>query len=156
MSFWRICAKAYSSTAFSGEGAALYPGRWNAAGVRVVYLAGSISLGVLEVLVHLDSKSALRAFGQFSVEINSKDIEILSDTALPLDWQQLPDPYAVSTQTVGSEWVKSGRSLALRVPSAVIPKESNLLLNPLHPRFSSVVLGGLEDLAIDPRLLKTV
>ncbi|MBC8006624.1 MAG: RES domain-containing protein, partial [Prolixibacteraceae bacterium] len=40
----------YAGTAFSGEGARLYGGRWNRKGVPMVYTAGSQSLAMLKCL----------------------------------------------------------------------------------------------------------
>jgi RES domain-containing protein len=38
--------------AFDGKGAALHGGRWNPPGLRVVYTSWSLSLAILELLVH--------------------------------------------------------------------------------------------------------
>ena len=48
---WRLVTPRFARTAFSGEGARLYGGRWNRKGVPMVYTAGSLSLAVLEMLV---------------------------------------------------------------------------------------------------------
>jgi len=54
---------------------------------------------------------------------------------------------------VGDEWLQSGCSLALRVPSAVVPAEENVLVNPEHPEFEAVTIDGPFDLEVDDRLL---
>jgi RES domain-containing protein len=66
----------------------------------------------------------------------------------------MPEPYPESTQKLGSEWALSLRSLALRVPSAVVPSEFNLLLNPRHPAMPEVRVGQPQPLFLDPRLLR--
>jgi RES domain-containing protein len=152
MKVWRIASRKYAASAFSGEGAARYPGRWNSAGVPVVYLACSISVGILEILVHVADRSYLNAYVAIPVMIPESFIEKLEP--LPKDWQQLPEPYPESTQRAGTSWATSLRSLALQVPSAIVPSEFNLVLNPKHPDFSTIEIGKSEPLVIDPRLLK--
>lgn len=152
MRAWRITSRRYAHAAFTGEGAARSPGRWNQSGVPVVYLAGSLATGILEILVHVNERSYLAAFVAIEVEVPDAHIETLQH--LPPDWQQLPEPYPASTQQLGSEWVQSLRSLALKVPSAVVPAEFNLLLNPRHPAMSELKVGEPQDLWLDPRLLR--
>jgi len=118
----------------------------------MVYLAERLSTGILEVLVHLNDRALLAAFVALEVEIPDPHVEEL--TNLPPDWQQLPEPYPESTQRLGSEWALSLRSLALRVPSAVVPSEFNLLLNPRHPAMREVQIGKPQPLFLDPRLLR--
>ncbi|MCL6531415.1 RES domain protein [Meiothermus luteus] len=152
MRAWRIASRSYAHTAFTGEGAAKSPGRWNRLGVPVVYLAEHLSTGILEVLVHVDDRAHLTAFAAIEVEIPDPHVEELSE--LPPDWRQLPEPYPESTQALGLEWALSLRSLALRVPSAVVPVEFNLLLNPRHPAMREVRTGEPQPLFLDPRLLR--
>ena len=49
---WRIVKERHVASAFSGEGARIFEGRWNSAGVRMVYCSEHISLAALEILVH--------------------------------------------------------------------------------------------------------
>ena len=42
---WRIVTARYAGTAFSGEGARLYGGRWNPMGVPMVYTASTHEYG---------------------------------------------------------------------------------------------------------------
>ena len=53
MRVWRLVGQPFAETAFDGEGAARYSGRWNSRGVRVVYTADSLALATLELAVHL-------------------------------------------------------------------------------------------------------
>jgi RES domain-containing protein len=152
MKAWRIASRKYATTAFSGEGAARYPGRWNKSGVPVVYLATSMAVGILEILVHVTDRSYLNAYVAIPVTVPDELIE--TPESLPKDWQQLPEPYPELTQHLGTEWATRLRSLALQVPSAIVPSEFNLVLNPKHPDFSKIEIGEPEPLVIDPRLLK--
>lgn len=51
---WRIVKEKHAATAFSGEGARLYGGRWNSVGTSLVYTSGTKALAALESLVHLN------------------------------------------------------------------------------------------------------
>lgn len=53
---------------------------------------------------------------------------------------------------IGDDWLQAGSQLALRIPSALIPEESNILLNPLHPDFSKIIISAPRDFSFDPRL----
>jgi RES domain-containing protein len=63
-------------------------------------------------------------------------------------------PYSPSTQGFGSEWAGSQRSVALRVPSAVVPGEFNFIVNPAHPGFDRLKVAATESFALDPRLAR--
>ena len=151
MNAWRIASRKYLSTALSGEGAARYPGRWNSAGVPVVYLTTSLAVGILEILVHVSDRRYLSAYVSIPITVPDSLIEVLE--GLPEDWQQLPEPYPESTQRLGTLWAQSQRSLALMVPSAIVATEHNLVVNPRHPDMSQLEMGEPQDLVIDPRLL---
>lgn len=58
-----------------------------------------------------------------------------------------------STRRYGHQWATDRRSLAILVPSVIIPIEFNLLLNPLHPKFAAVDWGAPQSFEFDPRLL---
>jgi RES domain-containing protein len=149
---WRICNKNYAASAFSGEGAYRYAGRWNSAGVRVVYLGATPSISVLEALVHVSSLSALATLENVIIPVEFDDSLVAGILVLPPDWDDFPAP--VSTAAIGDQWIASGRSLILRVPSAVLSLEDNYLLNPAHPDISKVVFGSAVPIIIDIRLQK--
>jgi RES domain-containing protein len=148
---WRIVKRKYEATAFDGEGASKYGGRWNSPGKRVVYTAGSKSLALLELLVYLDS-SVLSSYVVIPVTFSDallSDVDILS---LPPDWKGHPSP--VELRQIGDRWLDYFGSVVLRVPSAIVPDESNYLFNPDHPDFSSVEIGEPVPFEIDLRLLR--
>jgi RES domain-containing protein len=78
-------------------------------------------------------------------------IERLERSRLPDGWRTYPAPSDL--QRIGDEWVWSQRSALLEVPSVIVVRESNYLLNPAHPDFSSVVIGEPEPFTFDVRLL---
>ena len=147
---WRIVKTRYSADAFTGEGARLYGGRWNSPGTAIVYTPGSTSLATLELLVHLNT-SLLRRFSICPVDFDDSFVELLDPAALPRDWRQSPPPN--SLRVVGDDWISRGSSVALRVPSAVIEREYNYLINPAHVDFDKLVIGKLEVFTLDPRLI---
>jgi len=122
----------WQATALSGEGAALYPGRWNQAGLRAVYLADSLALAVLETLVHLEATDTTEPY--LSIEVDVPDDTIEWPANLPAGWE---NDLAV-TRKLGSEWLRSGKALAFRVPSALVPDGGNLLVNPAHPAMAQI------------------
>jgi len=137
---WRIVKHKYpASKAFDGEGARLHGGRWNSRGVAVVYTAQSQSLAVLEMLVHLDTADLLQSYVFFEVTIDDALISALAEGDLPRDWQSDPPPPKL--REVGDIWAASNASVALRVPSSLIPAEYNYILNPKHPEFAKLRIG---------------
>jgi RES domain-containing protein len=149
---WRIVQAAVEKSAFSGEGAWLYPGRWNSRGTPVVYAAGSRPLAILEILVHLGAPDLLSRYVLIPVTFASGLCRKLSPGELPEDWRADPPPD--STRTLGTAWVTSGASPVLAVPSAVVLGETNYLLNPRHPDFGKLRIGAPEPYRFDIRLRK--
>ena len=142
---------ASSRAAFDGEGARLFGGRFNSPGTAVVYAAASESLAILEVLVHLEDAGLLPSYSLLAATFEEAVVERFDETLLPEGWRSDPPPMAA--QAVGDAWVKEERSAVLEVPSAVVPRERNYLMNPLHPDFNTVQLSEPEPFAFDERLL---
>lgn len=138
-------------TAFSGEGARLYGGRWNSRGTAVAYVASSRALALLEVLVHLASTRALLRYVLVPITFEASAVEELPESALPEGWRAHPAPPA--TQAVGDAWVLEERSAVLRVPSVLVPAEVNYLVNPRHPAFEMLEVEAPEAFVPDDRLL---
>lgn len=147
---WRIVKARYTDSAFDGEGARTTGGRWNSRGVRVVYTAGSISLAILEILVHTAAPELLRSFVLVQAEIDDELIDRLDPARLPTTWRTHPAPPEV--RRLGDRWVAAGTSAALAVPSVIVPREVNYLLNPEHPDFGRIRFGRPEPLDLDERL----
>ena len=148
---WRIVKRRFSKTAFSGDGARLYGGRWNSPGKRAVYLAGTQSLAILEMLVHLESAELLTGYVLFRVEIDPQLIRELSPAELPRTWRSWP--VSARTQSLGDQWLERGASAVLQVPSVIAPDEKNYLLNPAHPDFPRLRISAPAPFRFDKRLL---
>lgn len=144
----RIVKTRYADTAFDGEGARRTGGRWNSPGLPVIYTSATIALAVLEMLVHLGDRGILATYSVIGASFDEKHVEDLRE--LPADWRSYPAPPGL--QMIGDEWLVSRRSLALRVPSAVVERESNYLINPEHEAFREIAIGAPERFNFDPRL----
>jgi RES domain-containing protein len=152
---WRLAKAKYRENALDGVGSALGGGRWNSVGTPVVYCAATLALAVLEVRVHIPLANFQPRARYVGLEIVIGAACIEGVTKLPSGWRIAP---AASTQSTtarrfGDQWVAEKRSVALRLPSAVIPSEFIYLVNPAHPDFSRAVQLGKEvDVFLDPRL----
>ncbi|MFL5334388.1 MAG: RES family NAD+ phosphorylase [Geminicoccaceae bacterium] len=131
---------------WDGSGAALHGGRWNPPGAAVIYAAGSLALAMLERLVQR------RALGNtLLVEATVPDDIEWTDllAAPPTGWRALGSPEAIAA---GEAWLKEGRTALLRVPSALVPREPNWVVNIRHPDAVRIQVGAPEALEWDPRL----
>jgi RES domain-containing protein len=149
---WRIVKARHATDAFDGEGARLEGGRWNSPGSPMVYTAGSAALAALEMLVHVGRGATLPAYVLIACSFEETLVSRLDRSRLPAHWRSYPAPPEL--QLLGDEWLKAGASPVLEVPSAVIPTETNYLLNPRHRNFASVARSMPEPFEFDLRLLK--
>jgi RES domain-containing protein len=148
---WRIVKAQHAATAFDGEGARLYGGRWNSRGLAVVYTAGSPALAALELLVHLGSSGALAAYVTIKCSFDERVVLRLDRHRLPKDWRS--SPAVPELALVGDAWLKDATSAVLEVPNVIIPDESNYLLNPHHADFDTIEIGTPRRFEFDMRLL---
>ena len=131
---------------WDGAGAALHGGRWNPAGAPVIYAAGSLALAMLERLVQRGTLG--RALVVEAIVPDDMPWTDLLE-APPAGWQALGSPEAVAA---GAAWLRESRTALLRVPSALVPREPNWVLNVRHPDATRVQAGRPEPLEWDPRL----
>ncbi len=151
LTVWRLVTARYAGSAFSGEGAWLYGGRWNRKGIPVVYTSGSQALAMLEMLVQDDPLRARYVLIAATVP-DELEVERIDASILPRGWRGPGENRRL--RVIGSAWARKLSSAVLAVPSAVVPDESNYLLNPLHPAFGSVALGEPREFVTDLRLLR--
>ncbi len=150
---WRIVKSKHDARAFEGEGARLYGGRWNGPGRRAVYVADSVALAALELLVHLGDAETLYHYSVHAIHFADRHVVTVKPRSLPADWRKSPAPHPL--QLVGDAWIADQTSVVLAVPSVVVPLESNYVINPEHPDFASLTTEGPLDFTFDPRLLRT-
>ena len=151
---WRLSKRKYAVKAFTGEGSAITGGRWNTLGVPVVYSSLTLSLAVLEVFVHMVNRPGQGEFvyTAANLPIDLREAERVDVQSLPANWKEIELP---ALKLIGDEWAASQRSLALLVPSVIIPEEWNIVLNPLHPRAASIELQPSIPFHFDQRLFTT-
>jgi RES domain-containing protein len=151
LTVWRLVTVRYADSAFSGEGARLYGGRWNRKGVPIVYTADSQSLAMLEMLVQDEPLRARYVMIPASIPSNVK-IERLDPGHLRANWRDVAARERL--QLIGGEWAKSRSSAVLAVPSSVIPAETNYLLNPRHAAYAKIRIGKPQVFITDLRLIR--
>lgn len=149
---WRITSREYAGRAFSGEGAEKYGGRFNSVGTPVVYTSGSLALATLEMLTKINSRSRLARRVCIPAVFETEQVVAYEAGDLPENWDARP--YEAATQKRGDRWAASDESLVLRVPSVVVPREYNYLINPEHPDVGELEIGEPEPLEPDPRIFE--
>ncbi len=136
----------------SGEGARVASGRWHTLGRLVVYLAESPAGAMLERIVHLTDRNEEGILPRFfqllqvSVpdEIPIKPLSVLAR----VDWKE----HSESTQPIGDAWLASLETPLARVPSAIVPRTWNYLLNPEHPDAKQIQIVEVINEQFDNRL----
>jgi RES domain-containing protein len=149
---WRIVRAARVNSAFTGEGARIYGGRWNSRGTAVIYVSEHESLAALELLVHLTPLTPDDRYVSFRLEWDDKLTERFPAKNLPSHWNAEPPDF--QTMQIGDEWVRAGKSVALAVRSMLSASEMNFLLNPRHPDFKKIKISQPIEYRFDSRLLK--
>ena len=149
---WRIARERFH--ALDGEGARLNGGRWNSEGHPVVYGSETLALAALEYLVHVDPLLAPGDLVAIEIDLPGDaglGVRVESSQFPDADWQQYPAPEWEAQ--LGDLWLAEGEFLWLAVPSVIVPREHNFLINPLHPRMRDVRVVSTRDFGFDKRLL---
>ncbi|MEQ8241337.1 MAG: RES family NAD+ phosphorylase [Cyclobacteriaceae bacterium] len=146
MIVYRIVAEKYAGQLLaSGR-----PGRWNYQDQFVIYTSESRSLASLELLVNLSGIALSKKFKVLEIEIPD-DFDSIHINDIPSSWRTLD--FYPKTQMIGANWYQLLNQPILKVPSAVIPREHNYIINTKHKAFSSVQIKTVEDYFWDSRLL---
>ncbi len=149
MILYRIAKCVYADD-LSGTGARLYGGRWNSEGRSAIYMASSASLAVLEVLVHLPPLMIPNDYCLVEMEVPENSISTIDPEELPVNWKDISPPLAL--KQLGDAFLKKQDHLVLKLPSAIVPKEFNYLLNPLHKDMKKVKILQKQHFDFDERL----
>jgi RES domain-containing protein len=146
MIVFRITTTQWSNS-LNGSG---YPARWNSRGNMLIYTAESRSLACLENIVHRSGEGNNALYKVMLIELPATlTIETLDVASLSDDWHTT-DNYRYC-QEIGNKWLNDQRFAVLKVPSVIIKKENNYLINPHHPDFKKIKLLGNEDFDFDKR-----
>jgi RES domain-containing protein len=149
MLIWRLCRAIHAKSAFSGEGARRYGGRWNSRGVPMVYCSSSLALAAIELFVHLDPTQAPDDLVSIAAMLSEGEpARTIASEQLPPDWWT----DLSATRALGDAWIHGASSLALRVPSVPMRSEWNVLVNPLHPRLAEQRIDPPQPFIFDARM----
>lgn len=152
MRVFRVEREKYLSSTLSGIGASMSDGcQWNSLYTPLVYTAESRALAMLEVSVHLDISEDLPT-DRYYVEVDiPSEVEILElkPESLPENWDAKPP--LRPTQLIGDSFVLSQAAAVLKVPSSIVPFESNYLINPQHPDAAKILIISTKTLSFDYR-----
>ena len=149
---WRLARPEFANE-LDGEGARLFGGRWNSRGRRALYTSSHLSLSVLEAYVNIpqelrDELPELRA-----IQISIPDDAGTHHVSRRQVDELVAGPNALGAcREIGDRWIERNVELALDVPSVPVPEETNLVLNPLHPRMPDVKIVSVRAFHFDPRL----
>jgi RES domain-containing protein len=153
MRIWRICREAHASTAFSGEGARRFGGRWNSRGVPMVYTSTSLALAAVEYFVNLEPNLAPGDLVSISATLPEGEPARTMQPAELLDGWWCEESLA-ATRELGDRWIQAATSLAMLVPSAPIHKEWNVLVNPIHPDIKELKIEPPQPFVFDARMFQ--
>ena len=152
MIVYRLANRKYSND-LSGIGAEIAGGRWNFKGTRILYTADSRALCMAEIAVHTPIGVMPKDYFLISIEVPdySRIIQI-NPKDLPKDWRKFP--YSRITQDLGNNFIGKKEVLYIKVPSAVVLGDFNILINPAHSDFDKVKIIKTESFDFDERLFK--
>ena len=124
---WRLDLAEYAATWDSGEGAFVYGGRWNSAGVRAVYCSIDPATSILELAVHKGFE-ALDTVPHVLTSLTIKQpkgVHIIKPEALPnANWISSSTPSA-GQQKFGDHLLQQHK--VVLIPSAVSRHSWNLI-----------------------------
>jgi len=148
---WRLVKWQHSHEAFTGDGSHKFGNRWNSPGRRVVYVGDTQALSALENIVHFRKGQTPPSYAFLSAEFDDSLVGELVG-ALPSDWANKPH----LTATLGDEWYDTQRSCVLAVPTALVPRGTNYLIDVTNPGFSKIRLGSPTHYSFDARITSII
>jgi RES domain-containing protein len=148
MKVYRISRTKYAHD-LTGTGAKLYGGRWNKKGTAAIYTSEARSLAMLELVVHFNSIVAFeQSYSYITLEIDEREV-------LTLDVSNLPKNNIYSSESIykelGDQFLFKKNMFALRVPSVLVPKEYNIILNPMNEIFNQIKIEEIVAIDLDQR-----
>ena len=152
MIVFRLANKRYCND-LSGTGAEITGGRWNFKGIKLLYTADSRALCMAEIAVHTPVGVMPINYYLTTIEIpDYSEIKQVEPETLADDWRKFP--YSKSTQELGKNFIEKNENLYIKVPSAIVQGDFNILINPRHSDFEKVIVIKTEKFNFDERLFK--
>src|SRR5690606_10406514 len=148
MEIYRIRSERYSKK-LSASGRA---NRWNFENRYVVHASSTRSLATLELIAHRNAIMDGTIYKVIVIGIPDEIgiIESVDLKKLGSNWNLLENRSV--TQNYGDQWYKHKKSVALKVPSAIIVQEHNFVLNTTHPDFYKIKIKQIENFVWDKSL----
>lgn len=153
MRIFRLCRRSFARNPLDGRGGLFASGRWHTSRRLVSYASESLALASLEMLVHCDPD--LLPTDLVAIEIDVPErlmLDVLGVVDLPRAWRRYPAP--PSLQRLGNAWLDAASGCLLRVPSVIVPSESNFLINPAHPDVRQLRVVKRRAFRFDARLAR--
>lgn len=153
MRVFRLCRRSFARSPLDGRGGLVASGRWHTPRRLVTYASESLALASLEILVHCDPD--LLPTDLVAVEIDVPEglpSDRFDALDLPRGWRRYPAP--ASQQRLGNAWLDAASGCLLRVPSVIVPSESNFLITPAHPDVRRLRVVGRRAFRFDARLAR--
>ena len=144
MRVWRIS----NFADLSGEGGLLIEGRWHFRGTPIVYCTDHPSTALLEILVHATRYTVPDYYQLLEIEVPD-DIETFAPT-IAMNWDRDAD----ETRRIGARFIAEGIFALMNVPSVIMPKARNFLLNPAHADAGQIRIVETYRYPFDSRLIK--
>ena len=144
MRVWRIS----NFADLSGEGGLLIEGRWHFRGTPIVYCTDHPSTALLEILVHATRYTVPDYYQLLEIEVPD-DIETFAPT-IAMNWDRDAD----ETRRIGARFIADGIFALMNVPSVIMPKARNVLLNPAHADAGQIRIVETYRYPFDSRLIK--
>ena len=144
MRVWRIS----NFADLSGEGGLLIEGRWHFRGTPIVYCTDHPSTALLEILVHATRYTVPDYYQLLEIEVPN-DIETFAPT-IAMNWDRDAD----ETRRIGARFIADGIFALMNVPSVIMPKARNFLLNPAHSDARRIRIVETYRYPFDSRLIK--
>lgn len=151
MIVYRLTKSIYAND-LSGTGAERVGGRWNGRGLAMLYTSSSRALCVTEIAVHMPLGIVPNDYAMVTIELPKTTLFEIKQTDLPKNWNSFPHSH--HTQLIGDKFIRDGKHLTMKVPSAAVQGEFNYLVNPRHKDFSKVKVVATEPFRFDERLFK--
>jgi len=152
MKVYRITKEKYASD-LSGKGAELFGGRWNPIGIPALYTSENRALSILELLVHTPKEIVPPKYIILTLEIPTKlESKIIKIDELQDNWDSLQTNDW--TQELGLRYFTDRDAIGIKVPSAIIKLENNIVLNPRHKSYHKIKIVDSSEFVFDERLLK--
>lgn len=136
----------------SGEGARLFGGRWNHAGTPCIYTSANRALAILEYSANVPLQQMPTNLQMVCFDIKLKEVPVLTEAQYPKGWNSIPAK--AGTKDYGTAWLQKRSTLALQVPSVIVPEEYNVLINPLHADMRLLSIKSMQPFSLDARVKK--